>query len=144
MARIKIVLPEKFQFSTQIPVRITDLNFAGHVGNDTILSILHEIRIQFLAHYGYTELDLAGAGTIMNDVSIEYKNEIFYGDTIIATVAVANFSRVSFEVYYKLEKTNAEGKIIPIVFAKTGHVTYDYQLKKIIHVPEAARIKMTT
>jgi acyl-CoA thioesterase FadM len=55
MARIKIDLPAKFPFSARIPVRITDINFAGHVGNDTILSIVHESRTQFFTHLGYTE-----------------------------------------------------------------------------------------
>jgi len=80
MARIKIDLPDKFSFSTNIPIRITDINFGGHVGNDTILSIIHEARAKFFAHCGYTELDFGGAGTIMSDVAIEYKDQIYYGD----------------------------------------------------------------
>lgn len=48
MARISIDLPSTFTFSATIPVRITDLNYGGHVGNDTILSIIHEARVQYL------------------------------------------------------------------------------------------------
>ena len=48
MARIKIELPDNFPFTTSIPVRITDINYGGHVGNDTVLSIIHEARMQFL------------------------------------------------------------------------------------------------
>ncbi|MGN6400032.1 MAG: hypothetical protein ACTHMD_06240 [Flavisolibacter sp.] len=54
MARIKINLPENFFFNAAIPIRITDLNYGGHVGNDTILSLLHEARVQFLNHFHYT------------------------------------------------------------------------------------------
>jgi len=36
MARIKILLPEHFSFSCSIPIRITDLNYGNHVGNDTV------------------------------------------------------------------------------------------------------------
>ena len=53
MARIKIDLPGKFVFSTKIPVRITDINFGGHVGNDTILSIVHETSAQFFKNCVY-------------------------------------------------------------------------------------------
>ena len=53
MARIKIDLPAKFSFSTNIPIRITDINFGGHVGNDTILSIIHEARAKFFTSFGY-------------------------------------------------------------------------------------------
>ena len=78
MARIKIKPPQQFSFSAEIPVRITDLNYGGHVGNDTILSILHEARAQFLRYHGYSELNLHGVGLIMSDVGIEFKSELFY------------------------------------------------------------------
>src|SRR6478735_2752254 len=102
MARIKINLPDTFTFSPQIPVRITDLNYGGHVGNDTVLSLIHEARMQFLENYGYTEMDFEGASLIMSDVGIEFKTELFYGDTVTAFITAVNFSRASFDVYYKL------------------------------------------
>lgn len=142
MARIKIDLPETYSFTTNIPVRITDINYGGHVGNDTILSILHEARARFFIFYGHTELNLAGAGTIMSDVAIEFKSQLFYGDIVIASVTAGEFSKVSFELYYKLEKKSTEGKVIPVAFAKTGVVTYDYKQKKIVPLPEEVRLKI--
>ncbi len=138
MARIKIDLPSAFSFSTTIPVRITDVNFGGHVGNDTILSLVHEARAQFFTYCGYTELDFAGAGTIMSDVAIEYKNQTYYGDTILAAVAVGEITKVAFDLYYKLEKKSADGKLLPVAFAKTWMVCYDYDLKKVTAIPEEA------
>lgn len=142
MARLKIDLPKEFHFSTNIPVRITDVNYGGHVGNDAILSILHEARMQFLKNYGYDEMNFAGVGMIMSDVVIEFKNELFYGDTIIASVAAGEFTNVSFEIFYKLEKQSGEKKMI-VAFAKTGMVCYDYGKKKIVPVPEEARVKLS-
>src|ERR1700761_7533412 len=133
MPRTKLTLPAAFSFSTEIPVRITDLNYGGPVGNDSILSLIHEIRVQFLRHHGYSELDVAGAGLIMTDVAIEFKSEIFYGDTIWASVAAAEFSRVGFELYYKLEK-NADEKMQSVAFARTAMICYDYSVRKIISV----------
>ena len=82
MSRIKIQLPESFSFVTVIPIRITDLNYGNHVGNDSILSLMHEARVQFLANYGLAELEFEGVGLIMSDVGIEYKAELKYGDAI--------------------------------------------------------------
>src|SRR5688572_28567474 len=104
MARIKLTLPSSFSFSTQLPVRITDLNYGNHVGNDAILSLIHEARMQYLKNKGYTELNLAGVGLIMSDVAIEFKAEAFYGDVLRAYVAASEFGRVGFELYYKLVK----------------------------------------
>lgn len=142
MPRIKIELPGNFNYSTNIPVRITDINYGGHVGNDTILSILHEARVQFLNNYGYSELSCGGAGLIMSDVGIEFKSELFYGDTIIASVTASEFSKVGFDIYYKLEK-QVDGKKTIIALAKTGMVCYDYANKKIAAVPGEVKDKLS-
>jgi YbgC/YbaW family acyl-CoA thioester hydrolase len=134
MNRVKIDLPKEFIYNTTIPIRISDLNYGGHVGNDTILTLLHEARVQFLAHYQFSEMDFGGAGLIMKDVDIEFKNEIFYGDIVTVYVALSDFSRIGFNVNYKMIKSS--GNIIAI--AKTGMICYDYKLKKIVSIPQKA------
>lgn len=131
MARIKLDFSDKFLFSTTIPVRITDLNYGNHLANDKVLSIIHEARIQFFQHYGYSELDFAGVSVIMGDVAIEYKNQAFYGDELLIEIGVQDFSRVSFDIIYKI---STKDKLI--TKAKTGIVTFDYQQNKVVEVPQ--------
>ncbi len=142
MARIKIHIPDQFSFKTKIPVRITDINYGGHVGNDTILSLLHEARMQFLHHYGYTEMNVAGVGLIMSDAAIELKSELFYGDVVFISMAVADISKVSFELYYKAEK-EINGKLVTVALARTAMVCYDYRLKKITALPAEAKAALS-
>ena len=142
MTRTKITLPDTFQFSSMIQVRITDINYGGHVGNDSILSIIHEARMQFLHHYGYTEMSFAGTGMIMSDVAIEFKNELFYGDTIKVSLAIAEISKVSFALYYKLENAATNNPII-VATARTGMVCYNYEAKKISPVPDKIKVQFT-
>ena len=144
MARIKIDLPAKFSYSTNIPIRITDINFGGHVGNDTILSIVHEARAKFIQHLGYDELNFWGVGTIMSDVAIEYKDQIYYGDEILASVAVGEITKVAFDLFYKLEKITADRKQTTVALAKTWMVCYDYDLKKVAAIPGKAIEKITS
>lgn len=134
MARIKLDFPDTFLFSTIIPVRITDLNYGNHLANDKVLSILHEARIQFFQHYGFSELDFAGVSVIMGDVAIEYKNQAFYADDLLIEVGVQDFSRVSFDIFYKI---STKDKII--AKAKTGIVTFDYKKNKVVEVPETIK-----
>ncbi|MBK8444026.1 MAG: thioesterase family protein [Sphingobacteriales bacterium] len=134
MARITIDLPEHFHFSTILPVRITDINYGNHLGNDMFLSLLHEARVRFYAHYGYTELNLAGVGTIMADVGIIYKAEVKYPSNLEIAVTAGEFSRAGFEVYYRVSESSS-GKVCAI--AKTGIVCYDYSAGKIVSVPES-------
>lgn len=138
MARIRIHFPENISFQCEIPVRITDINYGGHVGNDRILSLIHEARMRWLQQYGYTEMNLAGCGLIMADAGIEFKTEIFYGDALFISVAVGEITRIGFELFYKLEKESAGQKTIAAL-AKTGMICYDYEAKKITGVPEELR-----
>lgn len=138
MARAKLEVPSTFSFYTTIPVRITDLNYGGHVGNDSILSILHEVRLQFLKHWGCDEKNFFGAGLIMGDVTIEFKKELFYGDIIHASVTISSFEKVSFDIFYKL-KVQAGEKMAVAALARTGMVCFNYDTKRIAAVPEEAK-----
>ncbi|HWR33379.1 MAG TPA: acyl-CoA thioesterase [Chitinophagaceae bacterium] len=98
MPKTKIPLPAYFRFSCNIPVRITDINYGGHAGNDAVLSIIHEARMQFLQNLGYTEMKFEGAGMIMTDVTIEFRNELFYGDSVTASVTPGEISKIGFDL----------------------------------------------
>lgn len=141
MSRIKIDIPKTFSFACEIPVRITDINYGGHGGNDAVLGIIHEARMQFLANAGYTEMEFAGVGMIMSDVGIEFKNELFYGDMVLASVMAMDFTKIGFDIYYKLEKMNGDKKVT-VALAKTGMICYDYTAKKIVSVPVEAQQKL--
>lgn len=142
MTRIRIDIPGQFTFSCQIPVRITDINYGGHVGNDKLLSIIHEARMQFLASLGYSEMQFGGTGMIMSDVAIEFKNELFYGDTVMVSVTPGEITKVSLELVYKLE-TMKEGKTSLVAKAKTTMICYDYSKKKIVTIPPDALNKLS-
>lgn len=131
MARVKIKFPgEKPLFRTTIPVRIGDINYGNHLGNDSVLSILHEARMQLLARWGYDELHCGGVALIMADVMIAYKAEAFYGDLLHAEVFVDELEERSFDLLYRLYREK-EGRVIEVAHAKTGMVTFDYEARKI-------------
>lgn len=134
MNRIRIELPAIFHFSTIVTIRITDLNYGGHVGNDSFLSLIHEARQQFLVSHGYKELSIAGYGLIMADVSIEFRKELNYGDKVEISVAAAGFDRLGFDLYYLLELDDGINRTIAGK-AKTGMLCFDYSEKKIVPVP---------
>lgn len=90
MARLKIEMPEEFSFSCSIPVRITDLNYGNHVGNDAFISILHEARVQFLTAKNFAELNDDGIGLILAGLEIVFKKEAFYGDVLKIKITPKN------------------------------------------------------
>ncbi len=135
MARIKIDIPEKIIGTFNIPVRIADINYGNHVGNDAFVSIIHEARMQWLKQYDYTELKIEGIGLIMSDLVLEFKSESFYGDVVEVRIGVADITRVGFDLYYQLFAKRDNENIL-LANAKTGMVCYDYDAKKVSSIPE--------
>ncbi|MEJ7610235.1 MAG: thioesterase family protein [Ferruginibacter sp.] len=135
MARVNITVPDAKIFSAVIPVRITDINYGNHLGNDALVSILHEVRMQWLASGNYTELNIEGIGLIMSDLAVEYKKEVFYGDRLTVSLATGEIQKVSFELYYEVT-AEREGTILHIANAKTGMVSFNYAVKKVTALPE--------
>src|SRR4249919_1508827 len=106
MERIKINIPANFNFSTIIKIRITDLNYGGHVGNDSFLSLIHEARQQFFNFFGYSELQIENTSLIMTDALIEFKKELNYRDEVKISVVADGFDKFGFDIFYKLEIVN--------------------------------------
>lgn len=142
MARVKLNFPtQKPIFTAQIPLRITDMNYGNHLGNDIVLSIMHDARMQFLASLGYTELEVGGCGMIMADVMITYRSEGYYGDVLTVELFTDEIGSRSFDFMYKITTTR-EGKLIEIAQGKTGMVCYDYKAGKVCSIPATFRAQL--
>lgn len=137
MPRIKIELPEKFIFSTEIPLRISDINYGGHLGNDAVLSIFQETRIRFLNQFGYSEINIEGSSIIMIDAAVQYKSQGFYGDILKVELTVDDLQKIGCDFVYRASN-KATGK--EVARGKTGITFYDYKNNKLSHIPEKFRI----
>jgi acyl-CoA thioesterase FadM len=132
MARIKIELPEKKLAVIELAVRIGDINYGNHLGNDSLVGLLHEARMQWLRSNSFTELNIDGTGLIMSDLAVEYRSESFYADKLTISIFVGEITAVGFELYYSLYNQNS----ILIARAKTGMVCYNYEKKKVAPLPD--------
>ncbi len=140
MARIKLDLPDKLPFSIEIPIRISDINYGGHLGHDAILPLTHEARIGFLASMGYNEGNIEGLTYIMSDAVIVYKSQAFHGQTLTIEVGVGDFGRKSCDFVYRI--TNRDTGI-EVARAKTGMVFFDYKEGKSVEVPPRFRARFS-
>jgi acyl-CoA thioesterase FadM len=135
MVRIQLELPAEFCFRTSLTVRVTDLNYGNHLGNDAVLGMVHEARVRWFASMGYSELEVEGVGILMADCAIVYKSQGFLGERLTVAVAVGTFSRTGCDLFYRL--TKADGT--ELARAKTGIVFFDYQAQTVRAVPEGFR-----
>ncbi|GBC62177.1 thioesterase [Desulfonema ishimotonii] len=133
MSRVHLDLPGRFEFSTTLPIRISDINYGGHLANDAVLTLAHEARMQFLHRFGFSELDISGIGLVIADAVVVYRAEGFYGDVLTAEVAAGDLSRCGCDIYYRFSNRE-NGR--EIARAKTGIVFLDYATRKMVSVPE--------
>jgi acyl-CoA thioesterase FadM len=47
MARVRFEIQGPEVFRTRLRVRVDDVNYGGHLGNDAVLTLCHEARIRF-------------------------------------------------------------------------------------------------
>lgn len=134
MARIKIKLPEEYLFSTSLQVRISEVNYGGHVGNEQYLLYAQEARVQFFKQHGLKEISLDGStiGIIMTDSAVVYKSELFSGDQIEIKMGVQDISRLGFDFVYHLLNKETRKEVAHI---KTGILCFDYENRKVTEIP---------
>jgi len=133
MGRIHVELSDKWLFETRLQVRISDVNYGGHLGNDAVLGLVHEARVRFLRSVGCSEIDVGGAGIIMADAAIVYKSEAFAGDELRIRIGIDDVKRSAVDMLYQLVRLSDDQEIAR---AKTGLVFFDYQARKIVRMPQ--------
>lgn len=132
MGRVTLDLPDEFTFKTQLDVRVTEINYGNHVGNDRMVSLLHEARLRFLREYGFAEFNIGGIGIIVTDLVVCFKSESFVGDVLTFHVGVTDFNKYGCDIIYKVEN-EAQEKLV--AKAKTGIVFFDYDERKVSRIP---------
>ena len=131
--RVKLELPKKFHFETSLIIRVSDLNYGGHLGNDAVLSLAHESRVQFFKSLNMTERDFFGKSLIMADSVVVYKSQGFLGDKIDVNISITELRSHGFKIFY-LFKNNGTKR--DLAYIQTSMVFYDYDMEKILPTPD--------
>ncbi len=132
MPRVQVDVDQTNVFTTEIPVRIDDVNFGGHMGNDAVLTLAQEARTRFFNHFGFEERDIDGKGILIADAAIVYKAQTFYGDILRVDLGITDIGRKGCDITYLF--TNKESGS-EVVRAKTGIVFFDYGKQQVVRIP---------
>lgn len=138
MARIKIQLPPTWVFETELPVRITDINYGNHLGNDALVSLLQEARVRWLRQFGWTEKLEGTTGLIMVDLAVRFKAESFFGDVLNIKLGIAEWTRFGFNLAYLVTKAGGGEEVAR---AQTSMLFFDYAARQIAAPPAGFREK---
>lgn len=140
MARIKIDLPDKFSFSTNIPILISDINRGGHLGWDSMFRILNEATVQFWNLLDLPEAEGERISRITVDAGINYRQQAYHGQTLRVEIDTNEFTNKGFNLVYRVTELDSGTEIAR---AKSGILCYDYQKQKVIPIPDELRNKLS-
>ena len=138
MRRARVALPETFDYSTELAVRITDINYGMHLAAEQVLPLALEARTQFLLQLGYTLTSIEGAAPMMLDSVIIYMSQAFYGDTLRVEVAATDFSPFGFDFVCRITSTKTQEEVARV---KLGTLFFDYETQQRVPVPAAFRAR---
>ncbi|WP_137817143.1 MULTISPECIES: thioesterase family protein [unclassified Pseudomonas] len=137
MARLTLDFPEdQYCYSTHLTVRVTDINAANHLANDSMISMISEARARFLFEFGIAETEANGTGIIVTDLATTYKAEAHARDQLLFEVGVMDFNKYGGDIIFRISRP-ADGT--QVAMAKSGFVFFNYQQSKVVPMPEALR-----
>lgn len=121
-------------FRTEYKVKISDINYGNHMGNQIPLELFHQVRMEFLTKEGLSELNIGdGVGTIQRESWIKYNKEVFFGETLTLEIEDIIIERVSMIIKYNVLKENGENA----VEGTTTMLGYSYENKKVSKIPDS-------
>ena len=139
MARIKLDLPvDQFCYSTHLTVRVTDINGANHLANDSMISMISEARARFLYEFGIRETERDGTGIIVTDLATTYRAEAHARDQLLFEVGVMDFNKYGGDITFRVTRP---GDKTLIAMAKSGFVFYNYKSSEVVAMPDKFRAK---
>ncbi len=119
-------------FSQQFTILIRDINYGQHLDHLALLGYLHETRIRYLRHIGFSENNVDGQGSklVVCNLTCSYKKECFYGDII--NIELDLFKESALRMIFKYKVTmNLE--TVATVEITTAFISSS---QKLIKVPE--------
>lgn len=118
----------------RIEIRVGDINYGGHMGNDKALLVFHDARILFLISLGYSENNIGGPGIIMRDAHVTFRKEVFLHDVLLVDVGIDDVSNSAFNMIYTVRRESDDA----VVFnGSTGLLAFDYATRRPVRIPVA-------
>lgn len=139
MARLQLTFPEdQYCYTTLLTVRVTDINAANHLGNDSMISMISEARARFLFEYGVAETERDGTGIIVTDLATTYRAEAHARDQLLFEVGVMDFNKYGGDIIFRITRPKDKKSI---AMAKQGFVFYNYKASQVVAMPEEFKAK---
>lgn len=119
-----------FHFSIELNVEEKDVNARKHVSYDKYFLFFQEVRVAYLATFGYNFDDADSIGMIATEAHCAYKKELRLGDVIEVKCRIRNLQPKSFVMEFLVcreDQICAEGSATLLYF--------DYENRNVTPFP---------
>ncbi len=125
-------------FVTPVPVRWSDIDMYQHVNHATMVTILEEARIPFLAEaFGAT---ITTTGLLIAEVKVAYKGQLRLVDSPLqVSIWVNRLRAVDFTLGYEVRSVDADPESRAAVIAETQLAAFDIDEQKLVRLSPAHR-----
>lgn len=132
MPRTKLTEQPMYEFRYAITLQPRDINYGGHLGVDSLVSIIGTARAYIFKSIRLSERNLGDnrVGIIMTDFLVNLKAEGFMFDNLEVHTHVGELTKNGFRFFHKI--TRGESLV---ALAEAGFLAYDYTGKKVTSVP---------
>lgn len=105
--------PARYPFACEITTRFGDQDLNHHINNVALAGMIEESRVRFNMEFGLADL-LAGRGTMIVSIAIDYLAQAFYPRSVLGMTAVERIGRSSWTTVQVLAQDER-----PIAFARS-------------------------
>jgi acyl-CoA thioester hydrolase len=135
MPKIKINEHRSYPFSTDLKVRVSDLNYGAHLGYDRILGLVHQARVEMFDGMGVSETDLGDGrtGLVAADLVVVYQGEAFVNDVLEIAILPVEVGPISFRLAHRV-RMKKNGKSVALM--EIGFVAFNYEKHCMAKLPD--------
>jgi len=132
MPRAKLTEQPTYEFCYPITIQPRDINYGGHLGVDSLVSIIGTARAYIFKSICLSEGNLGDnrVGIIMTDFMVNLKAEGFMFDNLEVYTHVGELTKNGFRFFHKITR----GPSL-VALAEAGFLAYDYTAKRVTSVP---------
>ncbi|WP_374198781.1 acyl-CoA thioesterase [Mycobacterium sp. MYCO198283] len=125
-------------FVAEVPVRWSDIDMYQHVNHATMVTILEEARVPFLAEaFGAT---ITEVGLLIAEVTVKYKGQLRLTDTPLqVTIWVKRLRAVDFTLGYEVRSVSAAPDSPPAVIADSQLAAFDINEQRLVRLSPSHR-----
>jgi acyl-CoA thioester hydrolase len=127
----------KWNRVAEIEVRVGEINYGGHLGNDKALLMFHDARLKLLHSLDLSEHNIGeGRGIIMTEAHVFFRKEVFLYDRLYVDIETGLIDDRSFELIYHIYRESDGKKVIQ---GTTKQYAFDYDSRKTALLPDEFR-----